>query len=358
MTACLERKQTLSGKEQIFACDLVRYEPGFGILRHVIDREYDIGGTGLLPGDVTWGLFWEDRPYTLYIWNLEREGGRIHYFNVADSVTLSPEEFVWRDLAVDVLIDAAGDVQILDEHELPPGLSPDLSEYIARTKQHILSRFREILVETAGLVPLTLLAGQHGRHAAGRPAYAPGGRGRTQMTSPARNILITGLPGSGKTTLVRKLAAELQDVEPVGFFSQEIREGRARKGFGLTSFGGATGVLAHVDIPGPLRVGRYGVDIPGFERFLGSLPLTAPRNMLVILDEIGKMECLSPVFLRIVNALLDSDAQVVATVALKGSGAIERIKRRQDVELIELTGQNRDILVGDIAERVRFRLAS
>jgi nucleoside-triphosphatase len=52
------------------------------------------------------------------------------------------------------------------------------------------------------------------------------------------NILLTGSPGCGKTTLLKRLAKELEHFQPVGFYSQEIREEGVRKGFGLTSLDG------------------------------------------------------------------------------------------------------------------------
>ena len=178
------------------------------------------------------------------------------------------------------------------------------------------------------------------------------------MTPRPKNILITGLPGSGKTTLIRRLAAELACYRPVGFFTQEIRAHGTRKGFGLTSLGGTTGLLAHVDLRSSARVGTYGVDIEGFERFLQALALSAPGNRLVIIDEIGKMECLSADFCAAVAALLDSTTPVVATVARKGSAWIEKIKDRPDVAHVVLTERNRDALLPGIAERIRLLLGS
>jgi nucleoside-triphosphatase len=139
----------------------------------------------------------------------------------------------------------------------------------------------------------------------------------------------------------------------VGFYTAEIRERGTRKGFELVGFDGRRGVLSHVDNPGSRRVGKYGVDVEGFERFLDNIRWTGPDTGLVVIDEIGKMECFSGKFQALVRRILDGDTPVIATVALKGSGLIAEVKRRTDVELIELTTKNRGSLAGEIAGRFR-----
>ncbi len=174
------------------------------------------------------------------------------------------------------------------------------------------------------------------------------------MTNPSKNMLITGLPGSGKTTLIRKLADELREYAPAGFFTEEIREQGARKGFRLRSLDRKeSGVLAQVNIGGPHRVGKYGVDLEGFEKFFGKLRLLDAAPRLVIVDEIGKMECLSEKFRILVVSLLDAPAPVIATIALKAGGFIDEIKRRRDVLIVELSESSRDTLLPDIAGRIR-----
>ena len=173
------------------------------------------------------------------------------------------------------------------------------------------------------------------------------------MTAIRKNILITGPPGSGKTTFIMRLARELQALEPAGFITEEIREQGVRQGFRMTSFEGRTGTLAHVNFPGPSRVGKYGVDLNAFDAFLGSLPLFGPSRRLILIDEIGKMECLSPRFRDLLTSLLASPVPLVATIALRAGGYIEAVKRRPDVDLFALTERNRSSLAADIAERVR-----
>jgi nucleoside-triphosphatase len=167
---------------------------------------------------------------------------------------------------------------------------------------------------------------------------------------------VTGLPGTGKTTLIRKVLEMLPaEVAASGFFTAEIRESDERVGFTINTLDGRSGVLSHIRIGGAARVGRYGVDVKGFEGLVLPL-LERGRAGLYVIDEIGKMECLSGVFCDTVRVLLDSGAPVLGTVALKGGGFIAEVKARDDVALYEVTLKNRDRLVDDIQRALMDRL--
>lgn len=166
------------------------------------------------------------------------------------------------------------------------------------------------------------------------------------------NVAITGLPGSGKTTLIRKLAAHMMSWRPVGFYTVELREAGVRTGFDLVSLEGRRRTLAHVRFPHRERVGKYGVDVAGFEDFLGDLALEDRGTGLIVIDEIGRMECLSERFVTLTGALLDSEAVVLATVALRGRGLIGEVKKRPDTVLFEVHPGNREVIGSDIIERV------
>jgi nucleoside-triphosphatase len=171
-----------------------------------------------------------------------------------------------------------------------------------------------------------------------------------------KNILVTGLPGTGKTTLIRKVLEKLpRGVTASGFFTAEIREAGERVGFAISTLDGRSGLLAHVRTGGSTRVGRYGVDVPGFEGLVLPL-LEAGRAGLYVIDEIGKMECFSRAFCDSVRALLDSDAPVLATVALKGGGFIAEVKARSDVALFEVTARNRETLPDEIGRILLSRV--
>jgi len=156
----------------------------------------------------------------------------------------------------------------------------------------------------------------------------------------------------GKTTLIRNLYEALKNFHPVGFYTAEIREEGMRKGFELINLEGKRGILSHVDIKSPYRVGRYKVDIRGFEDFLDGISFFDPSSDMIIVDEIGNMECLSTQFDRIMKEVLDSEKWVVATIALKGGGLIAEVKQRQDVKLFEITQGNRDILFPEILREI------
>jgi nucleoside-triphosphatase len=143
-----------------------------------------------------------------------------------------------------------------------------------------------------------------------------------------KNLLITGLPGVGKTTLIKKLSEALTTLHPAGFFTSEIREEGVRKGFELITLEGGKGLLSHIDTQSPHRVSKYSVDAKGFEDFFDAIPFFNPVTRLVIIDEIGKMECFPEKFKKLLGKILDSQKLVIATIALKGSGLIAEMKGR------------------------------
>lgn len=166
----------------------------------------------------------------------------------------------------------------------------------------------------------------------------------------SRTLLLTGPPGIGKTTAIRRVAEGLAGRKIGGFTTEEIREKEQRVGFGLESFGGARAVLAHVGIASPHSVSRYGVDLGALDRFVELTldPAAGPDVFLV--DEIGKMECLSPRFVAAIERLLDGEIPVVATVAERGAGLIERAKRRPGAVLWTITRANRDEIPGRVRQ--------
>jgi nucleoside-triphosphatase len=167
------------------------------------------------------------------------------------------------------------------------------------------------------------------------------------------NLLLTGRPGCGKTTMVRRVVEGLGGLRLAGFYTQEIREQGRRLGFEAIGLGGQSSTLAHVNFRSNQRVGRYGVDLGRFESLVREeLGKSAEVVDLFVVDEIGKMECFSPVFLELLAKVLDGPVPVLATVAFTGGGVIARVKIRSDVDLLKVSPENRDTLAAELVRRL------
>jgi nucleoside-triphosphatase len=160
--------------------------------------------------------------------------------------------------------------------------------------------------------------------------------------SPIHILLLTGAPGIGKTTIIKNVAERFKGKRLGGFYTEEIREHGERHGFRLVTFDGQERVIAHVDFPRAHCVGRYGVDVAALDEVVGPALALDNAATVYLVDEIGKMECLSVRFIAAMRALLKSPMILVATIALKGSGFIAEVKQRKDSLLWEVTRENRD----------------
>jgi len=158
--------------------------------------------------------------------------------------------------------------------------------------------------------------------------------------------LITGTPGVGKTTVITKLYKDLIDklsLSIKGFITTEIRKGGDRVGFEIKTFSSdQTALIAHVsEIKSSLKVGKYSVNIDNFEKF--ALPEIKGKCDVYLIDEIGKMECFSEKYIKAMEELIDDENKLlIATISQKGEGFMSQIKKHPNVELLEITRQNRD----------------
>ena len=158
-----------------------------------------------------------------------------------------------------------------------------------------------------------------------------------------KNILFTGPPRCGKSTLIEKIVQKI-DIPASGFFTREIREKGRRVGFSINTLDQKQGVLAHVRVKSRWRVGKYGVNLGDIDQIAVPSMIPATSDSLIVIDEIGKMECFSERFKKTLVWVLDSDHPVIGSIAMKGNRFIQEVKERPDVLLVTVTLKNRDEL--------------
>ena len=166
----------------------------------------------------------------------------------------------------------------------------------------------------------------------------------------ARAFLVTGPPGCGKTSLLREALTRL-DLPAGGFLTEEVRRGGHRTGFRLVTLDGRRAMLAAVDSPSAVRVGKYGVNLAALDELgVPALEDALARGHLVVVDEIGKMEMASSRFRRAVEAALDGGSVVLGTILLAPHPWADALRARPEVLILRLAPAER--------ERVREHLVT
>ena len=170
------------------------------------------------------------------------------------------------------------------------------------------------------------------------------------MDDMIKNIFLTGAPSSGKTTVIKKVVEKL-NIPANGFYTEEERVEGKRVGFLMYTLDGRKAYLAHQEIKSDFHIRRYGVSVENIETI--AVPSIHPVNRnVIILDEIGKMECFSEIFKRAAVGALDSSNLVIGTITLGGDDFIAGIKTRKDLEIHEVTPENRDLLPELILQKI------
>lgn len=168
---------------------------------------------------------------------------------------------------------------------------------------------------------------------------------------------MTGRPGCGKSTIVKKVIEELEkcrDVKIAGIITPEIRKAGMRTGFKIIDLEtGQEEVLASVDITRKPRVGKYGVNIKGIDVIVNKFMESFQDADLIVLDELGKMEFFSEKFKEMLHLVLVSKKPLLAT--LHRSLAKDY---REKGDVIFITPENRDELTTKILRIILSRYPS
>ncbi len=167
------------------------------------------------------------------------------------------------------------------------------------------------------------------------------------------NLLLTGEPGVGKSTVVRETVDLLEgmDVDVAGAVTLEVRGEDGRTGFEMVDVStGGSWRIADVGFSGP-EVGRYGVDASAVDEAIGMLHLTDAD--LYVVDEVAPMQLKSERFEAVVRELLDRETPVFGAVKKEPStGFARELHDRDDVEVVEVTRDNRSRLPEDVVDRL------
>jgi len=152
--------------------------------------------------------------------------------------------------------------------------------------------------------------------------------------------LVTGRPGTGKTSLIKQAVTEMRG-KAGGFYTEEIRSGGVRQGFRLVTLDGQDAILAHIDIQSQYRVSKYGVDIDSLDRVgVSALHKATEQCDLVVIDEIGKMELFSTNFRKAILQIIDSGKRLLGTIMLNPNPWADAIKCQPQVNLVTVTRAN------------------
>ncbi len=177
-----------------------------------------------------------------------------------------------------------------------------------------------------------------------------------------KNILITGRPRVGKSTIIHRVVERLRLLgytEIGGFYTLEMSHEGKRAGFAIHTLDGRVGRLAEVGLESRFRLGNYGIDMEQFESIaLSALEEAIKGGMMVVIDEIGYMELKSSRFRELVLKALDSKPPVLATIMRSHFDFPDAIKARKDVMLMTITVDNRDRIVEEVVEIIRDYFSS
>jgi nucleoside-triphosphatase len=160
-----------------------------------------------------------------------------------------------------------------------------------------------------------------------------------------KHILLTGLPRTGKTTLLKTIISKLDSCG--GFYTEEIlNEDKKRMGFKIKTLDGKEGILALKGISSKFKLGKYGINLKDLEEIaLPSVKEALKNKSIIVIDEIGKMELFSEKFKNLVLEVLDSGKPLLGVIHKESIEFLNKIRKRKDVEVLEVNLNNhQDIL--------------
>ena len=169
------------------------------------------------------------------------------------------------------------------------------------------------------------------------------------------NILLTGKPGIGKSTALRKIVDMLGRKRCCGILTEEILKDGERIGFrshGIQSKKSV--VLAHKEIDTGYYVEDFGVDLQPLDDLCEEeFRYVTGKIRFIILDEIGRMQMMSENFVGWLEKLGNGSRTLIASICLEDEiPYIRDFKKREENRLYVLDASNRERIPWEVCRTV------
>jgi len=164
--------------------------------------------------------------------------------------------------------------------------------------------------------------------------------------------LLTGPPGVGKSTAISKVVLKMKSAGVIvgGCTTAEQRSGGARVGFEIRDLtSGRSGQLASVSSKFGPRVGRYRVNLTDLAKVgAAGLDAAASSSEMIVVDEVGPMELVSPEFRRAIRKCIESSKPILAVVHERLDDDLLNELRSKATATFGMTVENRDDLTEEL----------
>lgn len=176
------------------------------------------------------------------------------------------------------------------------------------------------------------------------------------MLTPSHKIFLSGPQSIIRTGVVKRTIQLLRakGIELWGFYTDEMVES-GRAGFAVVTLSGVRVPVAHISLSRGPKIGPYRVDVPALDAAI--LPEIERRTLsrsghrsLGIIDEVGRIQCMSDEFLDRVARLIKSPLPILISFAAEGGPFIDYLHTVAGPHLVEVTRNNQYELPDKIVE--------
>ncbi|OAA90368.1 nucleoside-triphosphatase [Clostridium ljungdahlii] len=165
-----------------------------------------------------------------------------------------------------------------------------------------------------------------------------------------KKIFFTGEKGIGKSTLLEKVIKNIDC--SIGGFIQEKEFTEGMKIFKVISLYSMNDnyIIGRYDV----KKEKMDIDMDIFNVISNDILLKSLYNRdLIVLDELGFMEENAPLFKDTIFKILNSDKPVIGVLKECDGDFVQKIAKREDVQVIRINKNNRNFVKGKILQILR-----